>query len=234
MRDLPDLSIAMQGTGVDSITARIAGTLQDLRLDVSPRSAGATKALRNLAKAINLALQGDFLETRLEPVYQAARVRKGTVEILHREYIGLGDGILAEVGRAARSFVLTLRGPDPAAPKKAGAEGGIAPVSGILNLLARKLDLVQEFEDMVPTFVEQSLDRLESVRMIQNWHRDEWTIETRVVGLDVVITPVPAETVETEAEEKRPRKKAAKKAGARQAVAKKGPAKKGARKSARK
>ena len=186
---LPDLSFAVQNpTTPQALTARISGALKDMRLDVSPASAGVAKALRNLAKAVNLALQGDFLETRLEPVYEVARVRQGQVEIMHRDYIGLGDGIVASIGKVARSFVLTLKGRDPAAPPD-GEDGG-GPVRGVLDLLARKLNLVQEYEDMVPSFVEQTLDRLESVHMVVNWNRDEWDIDTKVVGLDVVMSPV--------------------------------------------
>ena len=186
----PDLSIAIPDKPSPStLTARIAGSIRDLRLDVSPKSAGEPAALRNMAKALNLALQGDFLETRLEPVYEVARVRKGTVKLLHREYIGLGDGIMASVGKAAKSFTLTLRGPDPVSPANVDDQG-FRPIRGTLSLLARKLDLVQEFEDMVPGYVEQALDRLESVAVVVNWHRDEWHIETTLVGLDAVLTPV--------------------------------------------
>ena len=186
---VPDLSIAIQGdepSGPSVLTARIAGELKDLQLDVSPCSVEPKVALRNMAKAINLALQGDFLETKLEPVYEVARVRKGKVEILHREYIGLGDGWFASLGRVARSVVLTLKGPDPGSPKAQG--GGV--IGGFANLLARKLNLVQEYEDMVPTFVDQMLDRLEAVHMVKNWHRDEWDVTTTVVGLDVIIEPI--------------------------------------------
>ncbi|MBK8979909.1 MAG: hypothetical protein IPM29_28765 [Planctomycetes bacterium] len=206
---VPDLSIAIQSGQVgDVMTARIAGTLKDLRLDVSPKSAGEPLALRNMAKAINLALQGDFLETRLEPVYAVARVRKGAVEILHRDYIGLGHGLFASIGRAARSLVLTLQGPDPSSAIRAMEEHPVTgPVRGVLDLLARKLNLVQEYEDMVPAFVEQTLDRLEAVYMVQNWHRDEWQIDTTVIGLDVVMKPVVEGTADGGGE--KPRTKAA-------------------------
>jgi hypothetical protein len=202
---IPDLSIAIEDRAPPhALTARIAGELHDLRLDVSPKSAGTTRALRNMAKAINLALQGDFLETKLEPVYEAARVRKGRVEILHREYIGLGDGWFASVGKVARSLTLTLSGPDPVKPGM--APGG--PVGGVLSLLARKLDLVQEYEDMVPVFVDQMLDRLESVHMVSGWHRDEWDVTTTVVGLDVWVTPVEPATAGSKAAKKKPKSKA--------------------------
>ncbi|MEO0480385.1 MAG: hypothetical protein AAF196_12965 [Planctomycetota bacterium] len=192
----PDLSLAIQkGEVSEVLTARIAGKLEDMELDVSPSSTDIDQACRNMAKALNIALQGDFLETRLEPVYEAARVHEGTVHILHQEYIGLGDGVMASIGRAAKSFTLSLRGPDPAAVKLDEApedpEPGARPVTGMLNWLARKLDLVQEYEDMVPHFTAQTLDRLESVRLVKNWSRTEWEIETTTIGLDVVLTPKP-------------------------------------------
>ena len=70
-----------------------------------------------MAKALNLALKDDFVETPLDRVYRAARVREGAVQILHRDYIGLGDGIFASLGKVARSFSLTLKGPDAASPE---------------------------------------------------------------------------------------------------------------------
>lgn len=189
-----DLSIAVSGTQEprSAVTARVAGELVDLALPVSPNEVEVSQALRGMAKAINLALQSTFVETELEPAYEAARVHRGTVEVLHREYIGLGDGVFATVGRLAKSFTLTLRGTDPVAPERRRGKGGA--VAGIFDLLARKLDLVQEYEDMVPTFVEQMLDRLEAVRTIVGWRRDEWTIETKTIGLDVVMTPATAES----------------------------------------
>jgi hypothetical protein len=175
-----------------TVTAREAGGLRDMALCVSPSKVPVAKALQNLAKAMNLALTHSFLETELDIVYKAARIHKGAVELLHEEYIGLGDGILASVGKVGKSIQLTLRGPDPASPagEKAYKERGRArPVSGLFNLLGRKLDLLQEFEDQVPNYVEQMLDRLEGANMITDWDRHEWEIGTKVVGLDVVIRP---------------------------------------------
>ena len=176
----------------DVVTARKAGGLVDMKLPVSPTSTSLNECLENMAKAINLALQSDFLETELERVYSVARVSRGKVQVLHRDYIGLGDGILAKVGKAARSIQLTLRGPDPASPegKAALRRGESGSVKGLFNLIGRKLDLLQEFEDKVPMFVEQMLDRLEAARMIQGWNRTEWTIETATIGLDISISPV--------------------------------------------
>ena len=94
-----------------------------------------------------------------------------------------------------KSIQLTLRGPDPSSPEgKAALAGGKGrkPVRGLANFLGRKLDLLQEYEDKVPTYVEQLLDRLEAAQMITGWHRDEWEITTRLVGLDVVIRPAAA------------------------------------------
>jgi hypothetical protein len=58
-----------------------------------------------------------------------------------------------------------------------------------LNLIARKLDLVAEYEDRVPAYVEQMFDRLEASGIIVGWDRDEWTIDTTTIGLDVRIAP---------------------------------------------
>lgn len=191
-KHFPDISVAVSGSpGVEAVTARVAGGLVDLRLVVSPKTTPIRTALMNLAKAINVGLQSEFLPTELEPAYKAARVRHGKVEILHREYIGLGDGIFATIGKAARSFQLTLRGADPTSPaaQREGAPGGA--LRGVLDLLGRKLNLLQEYEDQVPIFVEQMLDRLESVQAVVGWNRDEWEIETTQIGLDVILTPVP-------------------------------------------
>lgn len=177
--------------GKESITARRAGGITDMKLPVTPTGVPLELALQNLVKAINLALQPDFLETELEPVYGAAKVVGNTVRICHRDYIGLGDGVLAQVGKTAKSITLTLSGADPASPegKRAIAKGEGGPVSGLFNLLGRKLNLLQEFEDKVPTFVEQMLDRLEAANMITGWNRSEWSITTERIGLDVVIQP---------------------------------------------
>ena len=188
---LEDLSIAIQQPAGEVVTARIAGELKDLQLSVSPSQNPPRTALRNMAKALNVALQGDFLETRLEPVYAAARVHRGIVEILHEDYIGLGDGVVASIGKVARSFVLTLKGPDPVSPAAKSKKDPGTALGGLASLLARKLDLVQEYEDMVPTYVAQTLDRLESVQLIVDWHRDEWNIWTKTIGLDVVLEPLP-------------------------------------------
>jgi len=196
----PDLAVAVAGEpSGGAVTARVAGGLVDLQLKISPSVAAPRTALMNMAKAINVALQSEFLQTELEPAYRAARVRNGAVEILHREYIGLGDGIFASIGKAAKSFQLTLRGPDPASPasQKVHAsdpksDGGA--IRGMLDLLGRKMNLIQEYEDQVPVFVEQMLDRLESVKVVVGWSRDEWEIETTNLGLDVRMTPVPTGT----------------------------------------
>lgn len=186
-----NLSVAVSATGnQEAVTARKAGGLSDTQLPVSPAK-DLNMALQNMAKAINVALQGDFLQTELEPVYKAARVHEGAVEIQHGDYIGLGDGIFAAFGKAAKSFELTFRGPDPASPEGKDwiAKHGGGRLRGLCNLMGRKLDLLQEYEDKVPTYVEQMLDRLEAAKMITGWNRTEWEISTRIVGLDVVISP---------------------------------------------
>ena len=151
-----------------------------------------------MAKAINLALLTDFLETELDNVYKGARVRKGTVQILHQDYIGLGDGFFAQVGKLNKSFQLTLKGPDAASPegKKLIKENKGGMISGIFDLLGRKLNLLQEYEDKVPVYLGQTLDRLEAKRIITEWNSDEWLIETSTIGLDVMMTPVSEEKPE--------------------------------------
>lgn len=181
--------------GQGTITARKAGGLRDMALSVSPQDVPLAKALQNLAKAINIAFASDYLENELEQVYKVARVRKGAVEILHGDYIGLGDNVFAQIGKVGKSIQLTLRGPDPTSPegKAQLAKKGRSAFGGLANLLGRKLDFLQEYEDKVPMYVEQMLDRLEAAQMVVGWHREEWSINTRLVGLDVVIRPVSAD-----------------------------------------
>jgi hypothetical protein len=181
----PGLTPGKRGNAAGGITVRTAGGLQDMRLPVSPRAVP-------LAKAINLALTNEFLETPLDDVYASARVRKGVVEILHGDYFGLGDGLFASIGKVGKSIQLTFRGPDPASPegKKRFEKEGRSALGGLFNVIGRKMDLLQEFEDQVPTYVEQMLDRLEAAGMIFGWSRDEWEITTKAIGLDVILTPV--------------------------------------------
>ncbi|MEW4487952.1 hypothetical protein AB1L42_07695 [Thalassoglobus sp. JC818] len=192
-QDDMDFSIGLPASGSSEvITARKAGGISDLQLSISPRTTKPAIALRNLAKAINVALKMDFIETDLDWVYKVARVRKGQLHIIHKDYIGLGDGIFASFGKAIRSFRLTLAGPDAASPegKEWITKHGKAPLSGMISLVGRKLDLLQEFEDMAPLYVQQTLDRLEAKRIIKDWHRNEWQIKTTVIGLDVILTPL--------------------------------------------
>lgn len=174
------------------VTARMAGDVTDLELCVSPELVETRIALRHMAKAINLALKSDYIESALDGMYLASRVKEGAVCIQHADYFGLGDGLMASLGRATKSFTLTLKGPDPGSPegKKWIAENGGGTIGGIFNLLGRKLNLLQEFEDKVPIYVEQMLDRLEAKKIITHWNRDEWHIRTAVVGMDVFMTPV--------------------------------------------
>jgi hypothetical protein len=184
------VAIAAEGSG-STITARRAGTLRDLGLEVNPRKAGVRAALQHLAKAVNIAFQTDFGENELESVYQAAIVRNGSLRIVHREYFGFGDSWFGQFGKLLRSMQLTLEGPDPASPEgqKRIAEKGPASIRGILNLMGRKLDLVAEYEDRVPAYVEQMFDRLEAAGIINGWNRDDWDIRTTAIGLDIVIEP---------------------------------------------
>lgn len=202
-----------------SVTARRAGDVTDLELCVSPTAVDVSVALRHMAKAINLGLKYDYIESVLDGVYHAAHVKQGRVHIKHADYFGLGDGIMASFGKAAKSFTLTLKGPDPGSPegKRWIRKHGGGPIGGVLNLVGRKLDLLQEFEDKVPIFVEQLLDRLEAKKIITHWNRDEWDIETTVLGLDVLMTPITAKQQQ--------KKKAVKKAAVKKTPLKKKKAK---------
>lgn len=174
-----------------TVTARRAGGLRDMALEVSPAKVGVPAALQHLAKAVNIAFQTDFGENYLESVYQAAIVRRGEVHIVHREYFGFGDNWFGQFGRLIRSLELTLQGPDPASPEgqERIREKGPSTIRGILNLIGRKLDLVAEYEDRVPAYVEQTFDRLEASGIITGWDRNDWEIWTTQIGLDIRIAP---------------------------------------------
>jgi hypothetical protein len=178
-----------------TVTARRAGGLLDMALEVDPAKVGVAAALQHLAKAVNIAFQTDYGENYLESVYQAAIVRRGEVYIVHREYFGFGDNWFGQFGRLIRSLQLTLEGPDPASPEgqERIREKGPATIRGILNLIGRKLDLVAEYEDRVPAYVEQMFDRLEGSGIIVGWDRDAWDIWTTTIGLDIRIAPKQAE-----------------------------------------
>ncbi len=171
------------------VTARKAGELRDMGLGVSPRVVGVPAALQNLAKSVNIAFQTDYGENFLESVYQAAVVRRGEVVILHHEYFGFGDSWFGQFGRLVRSLGLSLQGPDPASPEGRARirERGPSSIRGILSLIGRKLDLVAEYEDRVPAYVEQMFDRLEASGIIVGWDRGEWEIRTTRIGLDIRI-----------------------------------------------
>ena len=64
-------------SGGGTVTARKAGGLRDMALDVDPGRVGVAAALQHLAKAVNIAFQNDYGENYLESVYQAAIVRRG-------------------------------------------------------------------------------------------------------------------------------------------------------------
>ena len=177
--------------GSSTVTARRAGGLRDMALQVDPDQVGVKAALQHLAKAVNIAFQTDYGENYLEAVYQAAVVRNGEINIFHKEYFGFGDTWFGQFGRLLRSLQLTLDGPDPGSPEgqKRIAEKGPATIRGLLNLLARKLDLVAEYEDRVPAYVEQMFDRLEASGIINGWDRNDWEIWTTRIGLDIRIAP---------------------------------------------
>jgi hypothetical protein len=174
-----------------TVTARRAGGLRDMVMEVNPKKVGVKAALQHLAKAVNIAFQTDFGENYLESVYQAAIVRRGEVYIIHKEYFGFGDNWFGEFGRLIRSMELTLEGPDPASPegRQRIEEKGPSSIRGLLNLVGRKLDLVAEYEDRVPAYVEQMFDRLEASGIILDWDRNDWEIWTTQIGLDIRIAP---------------------------------------------
>jgi hypothetical protein len=185
------LGVSVDAGSGGTVTARKAGELRDMALEVDPDTIGIKGALQHLAKAVNIAFQTDYGENYLESVYQAAIVRNGAVHIIHKEYFGFRDSWFGQFGRLVRSLQLTLEGPDPASPEgqRRIAEKGPASIRGILNLLGRKLDLVAEYEDRVPAYVEQMFDRLEASGIIVGWDRDDWEIWTTSIGLDIRITP---------------------------------------------
>ena len=174
-----------------TVTARQAGGLRDMALEVNPRKVGIKAALQHLAKAVNIAFQTDFGENYLESVYQAAIVRRNELHIIHREYFGFGDNWFGQFGRLIRSLQLTLKGPDPASPEGQArvVEKGPSTIRGILSLIGRKLDIVAEYEDRVPAYVEQMFDRLEASGIIVGWDRDDWDIWTTRIGLNIRIAP---------------------------------------------
>ncbi|MBX6316134.1 MAG: hypothetical protein IRY99_24970, partial [Isosphaeraceae bacterium] len=177
------------GSGV--VTARRAGGLRDVALPVDPDVVGIPAALQNVAKAVNIAFQTDYGENYLESVYQAAIVRRGEVVIVHKEYFGFGPTWLGQFGMLLRSLQLSLEGPDPASPEgmRRIIEKGPSTLRGLLNLLGRKLDLVAEYEDRVPAYVEQMFDRLEASGIIVGWDRGDWEIRTTRIGLNIRIAP---------------------------------------------
>jgi hypothetical protein len=191
-RDAP-IGVAVSTTADKAgvVTARKAGELRDMGLQVDPRKVGVAAALQHLAKAVNIAFQTDYGENYLESVYQAAVFKQGEVHIIHREYFGFGDSWFGQFGRLIRSMELTLEGPDPVSPegRERIIEKGPSSIRGILNLLGRKLDLVTEYEDRVPAYVEQMFDRLEASGIIVGWDRNDWDVWTTRIGLDIRIAP---------------------------------------------
>ena len=185
------VSVASDASHGGTVTARRAGGLQDLGLEVAHEVVGVRAALQHLAKAINIAFQSDYGENYLESVYQAAIVRNGEVQIIHREFFGYRDTWFGQFGRLLQAMSLSFEGPDPASPE--GRERflakGPASIRGLFNAIGRKLDLVAEFEDRVPAYVEQMLDRLEASGIVRGWSRDDWKITTTTIGLDVRIRP---------------------------------------------
>jgi len=185
------LGVAVDAAGGGTVTARRAGGLRDLSLQVNPKTVGIPAALQHLAKAVNIAFQTDYGENYLESVYQAALVRKGEVVIVHKDYFGFRDGWFSQFGKLIRSMSLTMEGADPASPEgqRVIAQRGPSSIRGLLNLVGRKFDLVTEYEDRVPAYVEQMFDRLEASSIIEGWDRADWEIRTTRIGLDIRIAP---------------------------------------------
>ncbi len=195
-----EIGIAVSaGGGPGVVTARRAGTLRDMNMLVDPAKIDVRLALQNLAKAINIAFQTDYGENYLETVYQAAIVKGREIRVVHKEYFGFRDTWFGQFGRLLRSMQLTLDGPDPVSPEGRARiiEKGPASIRGLLNLVGRKLDLVAEYEDRVPAYVEQMFDRLEASGIIEGWNRDDWDIQTTRVGLDIRIHAVPRNAPDT-------------------------------------
>ncbi len=195
------VAVAADGSsGGGTVTARKAGGLRDMALDVDPKVVGARGALQHMAKAINIAFQTDYGENYLESVYQAAIVRNGELHIVHREYFGFRETWFGQFGMLLRSMSLTLEGPDPASPEgqKRITEKGPSTIRGLFNLVGRKLDLVAEFEDKVPAYVEQMFDRLEASGIITGWDRGDWEIWTTSIGLNIRIGPKTSDPMEAE------------------------------------
>ena len=103
--DMP-LGVAIStGTGESgTVTARKAGGLRDMALEVNPHKVGVKAALQHLAKAVNIAFQTDFGENYLESVYQAAIVQARP-----------GPHHSQGVFRLRRQLVRPVRPPDPLA-----------------------------------------------------------------------------------------------------------------------
>jgi hypothetical protein len=194
------VAVSADSAGGGTVTARKAGGLRDMALGVDPETVGVKAALQHLAKAVNIAFQTDYGENYLEAVYQAAIVRNGEIRVVHKEYFGFGESWFGQIGMLFRSMQLTLDGPDPASPEgqKQIAERGPATIRGLFNVIGRKLDLVTEFEDRVPAYVEQMFDRLEASGIIVGWDRDDWEITTSTIGLNILIRPRPKDEAAAE------------------------------------
>ena len=174
-----------------TVTARKAGGLRDMGLEVDPKKVGVNAALQHLAKAVNIAFQTDYGENYLESVYQAAIVRRGRSRSSTASISASATpGSASSAGCSARSSSRS-KGPTPPRPrdKRRSRRKGPRTIRGILNLIGRKLDLVAEYEDRVPAYVEQMFDRLEASGIIVGWNRDNWDIWTTNIGLDIRIAP---------------------------------------------
>ena len=99
---------------------------------------------------------------------------------------GLMNAVILIVRHAEKPEIGEALSPEG---QKRISEKGPASIRGLLNLMGRKLDLVAEYEDRVPAYVEQMFDRLEASGIIVGWDRNDWEIWTTRIGLDVRIAP---------------------------------------------
>jgi predicted PP-loop superfamily ATPase len=76
---------ASADSGGGTITARKAGGLRDVGMNVDPLQVGLPAALQHLAKGVNIAFQTDYGENYLEAVYQAAVVFDDEIRVVHKE-----------------------------------------------------------------------------------------------------------------------------------------------------
>ena len=160
-------------------------------MEVDPDAVGVKAALQHLAKAVNIAFQTDYGENYLEAVYQAAIVPERRDSHHPQGIFRLPGDLVRRAGHAPPLDAAHPRRPRPRLARRPEADHRERPstIRGLFNLFGRKLDLVAEFEDRVPAYVEQMFDRLEASGIIVGWDRDDWEIWTTTIGLNIRISP---------------------------------------------